>query len=289
MVVTPDGGFFGTIGGGRLEYEVLAGAQTALAGEARNAEFRDWPFGPNLGQCCGGSVTILTEIFDSATILPPSFAGARRSAGRLVTAGRLGPASRMLRTILSGPASKRRRISRTPREAITTELTEIFGDQRTPVLLFGAGHVGRALVLALAPLPFAVRWIDSRADQFPQFVPANTPRSRHSSDPDSEIDRAPKGALIVVMTHSHPLDYAITAKALQRRDFSFVGLIGSRTKRARFASQAQADRAHRCRHRAARLSDRAREIKGKEPAVIAAAVTAQLLMAREQAANSDAR
>jgi xanthine dehydrogenase accessory factor len=144
------------------------------------------------------------------------------------------------------------------------------------VILFGAGHVGRALSLALAPLPFALRWIDSRENAFPERAPANATLVR-SADPPAELAAAPDGALILVMTHSHPLDLAIVAEALRWNRFGFVGLIGSETKRARFLSQM----------RAAGLPETALAklvcpigvpgVPGKEPAVIAACVAAQLL------------
>ncbi len=148
------------------------------------------------------------------------------------------------------------------------------------VLLFGAGHVGRALALALAPLPFAVRWIDSRLDAFPERAPSNFKLLR-SAEPPAELAGAPDGAIILVMTHSHPLDLAIVAEALRQDRFGYVGLIGSATKRARFESQM----------RAAGLPEAAigklvcpigiPGVSGKEPAVIAASVAAQLLMIDE--------
>ena len=64
-MLQPDGGFYGTIGGGRLEYEAIAAARAALAAGRGKAQFRDWPLGPNLGQCCGGMVKTLTETFDA--------------------------------------------------------------------------------------------------------------------------------------------------------------------------------------------------------------------------------
>jgi xanthine dehydrogenase accessory factor len=144
------------------------------------------------------------------------------------------------------------------------------------VYLFGAGHVGRALALALAPLPFQLRWIDSREAAFPVHAPANATRVR-SGDPPAELAGAPDGAFVIVMTHSHPLDLAIVAEALRQDRFGFVGLIGSATKRARFLSQM----------RAAGLGEAALAklvcpigisgIEGKEPPVIAASVAAQLL------------
>ena len=152
--------------------------------------------------------------------------------------------------------------------------------QGAPVVLFGAGHVGRALALALAPLPFAVRWIDSRAEAFPALTPKGFALVR-ASDPPAELAGAPDGALIVVMTHSHPLDLAIVSEALRQNRFGYVGVIGSATKRARFESLL----------RKAGLPDSALAklvcpigipgIGGKEPAVIAASVAAQLLLAVE--------
>jgi xanthine dehydrogenase accessory factor len=163
-----------------------------------------------------------------------------------------------------------------------TSFRESFGEVTTPVLLFGAGHVGRAVVLALAPLPFTVRWIDSRPDQFPQHVPQNVV-TVCTDAADRELDEAPRDAMVIVMTHSHPLDFDITVAALQRETFEFVGLIGSDTKRARFVNWARqmgvADR------RIDRLicPIGVPEIKGKEPAVIAAGLAAQLLIVRERA------
>ena len=145
------------------------------------------------------------------------------------------------------------------------------------VYLFGAGHVGRALALALAPLPFQLRWIDSREAAFPERSPANATLVRTTDSP-AELAAAPDGALVIVMTHSHPLDLAIVAEALRQDRFGYVGLIGSATKRARFLSQM----------RAAGLAEAALAklvcpigiagIEGKEPPVIAASVAAQLLV-----------
>ena len=159
---------------------------------------------------------------------------------------------------------------------------EQFGEVRDAVLLFGSGHVGRAVVLALSQLPFSVRWIDSRSDQFPDYVPANVVTVR-TDEPEREIDSAPAGAFVVIVTHSHPLDYSIAASALRRADLGFVGLIGSATKRARFASQAR--QLGLSEQQIARLvcPIGLPEIKGKEPSTIAASVAAQLLIARERA------
>ena len=150
------------------------------------------------------------------------------------------------------------------------------------MLLFGAGHVGRAVVLALAPLPFAVRWIDSRPDQFPQYVPQNVV-TVCTDAADRELAEAPGDAMVIVMTHSHPLDFEITVAALRRKTFDFVGLIGSETKRARFVNFARQMGLDESGLDRLVCPIGVPQIKGKEPAVIAAALAAQLLIVRERA------
>jgi xanthine dehydrogenase accessory factor len=154
------------------------------------------------------------------------------------------------------------------------------------VLLFGAGHVGRALVLALAPLPFAVRWIDSREDAFPVHRPSNVAPVL-TPNPEAEVARAPAGALVLVMTHDHALDLAITAAALQC-PFPFVGLIGSDTKRARFERRFRELAIPEERIAVLACPVGLSGIAGKEPAVIAASVAAQLLLERERLASPQA-
>lgn len=151
------------------------------------------------------------------------------------------------------------------------------------VFLFGAGHVGRALAQALAPLPVALTWIDSREGAFPTALPANT--SAVTTDcPEAEVTAAPADTAFLVMTHSHALDLELVRAILARGDFRYCGLIGSRAKRARFT---QALLARGCNPAAiARLTCPIGlpGIAGKEPAVIAAGVAAQLLTLRRSTA-----
>jgi xanthine dehydrogenase accessory factor len=156
---------------------------------------------------------------------------------------------------------------------------EIHGEVCTPVLLFGAGHVGRALVLSLAPLPFAVRWLDDRDDAFPAHLPPNAKAVR-MWDPQAESAEASPHSLILVMTHDHPLDMAITTAAL-RRDFPYVGLIGSATKRARFERRFRELGVPEETIRSLVCPIGLPGIEDKDPAIIAASVTAQLLQVRE--------
>ncbi len=280
VVLQPDGGFFGTVGGGRLEYEAIAAARAVLAAGRGKAQFRDWPLGPNLGQCCGGMVKTLTETFDRSDLVTVHRFEQAEKAGAFDAMSRLADDGRIVRTLTPHEPAKERAATTMPFNK--TSFHESFGEVLTPVLLFGAGHVGRAVVLALAPLPFAVRWIDSRRDQFPQYVPQNVVTVRTDAVA-CELDEAPRDAMVIVMTHSHPIDFDITAAALQRDAFEYVGLIGSDTKRSRFVNWA--------RQMGVTSSQIGRlvcpigvpEIKGKEPAVIAAGLVAQLLIVRERA------
>jgi xanthine dehydrogenase accessory factor len=103
----------------------------------------------------------------------------------------------------------------------------------TPLWLFGAGHVGNALVRVLGGLSFQVTWVDGREGVFPESLPANVSVLR-SDVPESEVPGAPAGAFYLVLTHSHDLDYEIVRAILRRDDFSWAGLIGSDTKARRF-------------------------------------------------------
>lgn len=142
--------------------------------------------------------------------------------------------------------------------------------------LFGAGHVGQALVDVLAGVDCNITWIDSREQQFPERVPANA-RVEFSEAPQEEVAAAPEHAFYLVMTHSHALDFAIIERILRRDDAGFAGLIGSRTKRVIFE--------RRLRERGVPQAAIDRmvcpiglpDIAGKAPGVVAIAVAAQLL------------
>ncbi len=161
------------------------------------------------------------------------------------------------------------------RDGLARRLTA-YRESLPRLVLFGAGHVGQALVRALRPLPCRLRWLDSR----PGLEPAE-----HAPDP-AAIRTEPTD-LVLVMTHSHALDLAIVEARLKAMDFAWLGLIGSATKRRRFerqltASGIPADRLARLVCPIGLAS-----IKGKEPAVIAASVTAQLLTVMEAMATND--
>lgn len=152
--------------------------------------------------------------------------------------------------------------------------------------LYGAGHVGRAIVRALEGIHCRVSWIDARDSEFPADLSAPHIQRLCVEPVEAEVAAAPPGAYYLVLTHSHALDLAITEAILRRGDFAYLGLIGSKTKRARFV--------HRFEARGIAPNVLARltcpigvaGIAGKEPEVIAVAVVAQLLALSSQAAHT---
>ncbi|HUR90892.1 MAG TPA: xanthine dehydrogenase accessory protein XdhC [Ramlibacter sp.] len=169
-------------------------------------------------------------------------------------------------------------------EVVTPEdaslLEQRLAPKLAPLALFGGGHVGRAIVTALAPLPFAVTWIDSRDEIFPAAVPANV-QCEHSDPVSAAVALLDAGSRVLVMSFSHAEDLDIVAACLarlrERDDLPYVGLIGSRTKWATFG--------HRLEQRGFGEEELARitcpiglpSIAGKQPEVIAASVAAQIL------------
>src|ERR1700744_6358724 len=101
------------------------------------------------------------------------------------------------------------------------------------IVLFGAGHVGHALITLLGNLPCVVQWVDERDELFPDEVPANV-QVEATDTPDAIVDHAPAGTYFLVMTHNHALDFALAARIMRRRDFTYFGMIGSKTKRVKF-------------------------------------------------------
>ncbi len=316
MLVTADS-MVGTIGGGHLEYRAIETARTQLA-QGPCIVFRRFALGPSLGQCCGGVVDLLFEYeaaeglgwidvlarqlrAGSAVVMATAIDGKRHvrwvlsnqvawpdgPASALIDSATRELAQQMLGTpgacpILTGePPSTADRYG--PR-LLRVERVEPFD---LDVVLFGAGHVGRALVGVLGGLPCRVTWVDHRDDEF-GLAPSDNVILECTDTPEYEVDAAAPGACFLVMTHSHVLDFSLTARILARGDFRYFGLIGSLTKRRSFES--------RLRGQGVSVDTLTRitcpigtdGVIGKEPSVIAVAVAAQLLQVREGRVRVDA-
>ena len=283
MVVTKTG-LAGSIGGGKLEHRAMAQARAILALEPGSWRVQDYPLGPLLGQCCGGRVRLLVEHLESApegegpfevTLsdrVERSFPGEGRGPA---TDSDLGPGlgSHQSNTLM-GSLRRGTIEARGPLPTAGARFLEPVETESLPVYLFGAGHVGRALAARAGGLPLHIAWHDSRAEM------AETPGVFLADEAEmvAAAAGAPEDAAVVIMTHDHGLDYRLVAAALGSRA-RFVGLIGSRTKRARFLKRLAAEDVD-----AARLTCPIGlpGISGREPEVIAIATLAQLLMLKSR-------
>ncbi|MEP4246722.1 xanthine dehydrogenase accessory protein XdhC [Tateyamaria sp.] len=206
----------GTIGGGALEYELAQNARRVTQDTtSRHA------LGPDLGQCCGGAVEVITEIYDLARVkaLPEHL-------------------------IARGPSATPLTIERILKEfrnqGITPHPQKIDGWFIEPVSppdralwIWGAGHVGRALVDVLHKVPgLALTWVDTARDRFPEYIPDGV-TAIPTPDPARLALHTPTDADHLILTYSHEIDLAL-CHALLTHGFQSCGLIGSATKWARF-------------------------------------------------------
>lgn len=279
MLVTEDG-IAGTIGGGELERAAMQRARELL--QTGKAALLRMALGPELNQCCGGSVTLVFEPFASADRAWVRTLGAAAEMPdpvfRLV---RIDAAGNLRREWSGDAEAGEVGDFRTTPDGDGLLIRERVNPPAPALWLFGAGHVGRAVVPALLPLGFAITWVDGRAGFLPD-PPLAQVRQLELAMPELVVDEAPPGSLFLVMTHSHPLDQAICEAVLRRDDFAYLGLIGSETKRARFRKRlAEAGiRPHAIDRLFCPIGLPA--IKSKEPAAIAASVAADLLIRRER-------
>jgi len=255
-----EGGQIGTIGGGRLEHDAVTQA-------LRGTRVDHVALGPGVGQCCGGAVTLVTEVFDAQSLPAPHDPYHLRH----VTGTARTPLA-----IQRGMLAMRNAKFATPLVFSDGWLLEPLQPPARDLWIFGAGHVGRALVQVLAPLPdFRITWVDTSPDRFPEDV-ADGVTLLPAKNPADVVRFAPGGAEHLILTYSHALDLEICHRLLLH-EFAQAGLIGSKTKWARFRSRlrnlghtdAQISRIH-CPIGQPEL--------GKHPQAIAVGVAATLLL-----------
>jgi len=290
-----------TIGGGALELAAIGHARAFLgrlsppdpSSPCWQRDVLDLALGPSLGQCCGGHARLLFEAFTAgerhalealARTVDPAALVARptESGGELQIISnrkehgeRPLPVTRALREMLAGTRPRAPLLIRGAK-GHSPWFVEPLARTMVPLHIYGAGHVGRALVRVLEDLPFRVTWADTAAHRFPDAVPPFV-AAHVSPDLPALAAAAPADATHIVMTYSHALDLAICHAVLRRGQFGHLGLIGSATKRARFL------------HRLAGLGISPPMLQrltcpiglagvgAKEPAMIAISVAAQLV------------
>lgn len=288
-------GTVGSIGGGRLEWQATLAARELLgirdAGPVRIAELI---LGPDLGQCCGGRVELWLERLARDDL--PWLSEAARSGLRARDQRPAPPApANVLITELKGGKAAHRPQRSTP-GAVSLQLLraadggvtllEPLPAQRPRLWVFGAGHVGQALVRLLAELAlFDITWVDSRPELLPPDLDACI-TTHVCSEPVDLIDVAPTGTRYVVLTHDHALDYELCRSILRRGDSSWLGLIGSASKAARFRSRLLRDGISREGLSGLTCPIGIPGIASKLPASIAIAIAAQLLQLSSAATST---
>nr|WP_315592187.1 xanthine dehydrogenase accessory protein XdhC [uncultured Cupriavidus sp.] len=276
MLVTADD-LVGTIGGGHLEWRGMDIARAMLA----NRHVKGNPhrrieriaLGPTLGQCCGGVVKLAFEVLGADDLawldaVHGAFAAGRSLERTVPLAGRISTTA-----------------SRALLPSVTLHADDTWHDTLVPdemhVVLFGAGHVGHALVKVLATLPCRVHWVDERDTLFPGGLPDNV-EAEATDTPEAVVDQAPPGSYFIVMTHSHALDQQLCERIFRRTDFAYFGLIGSKTKRAKFEHRMVEHGIDPARLPEMTCPMGVAGITDKAPAMIAVAIVAQLLQVRDQ-------
>lgn len=214
------GGEEGTIGGGALEYTAIQQARRLLSCGGKNIVRQHFALGPDLGQCCGGMVSVLYERFEAESA--PQLVGSTYFARSLHTGEQFED-----RELLRGCVL--------PMLSEEMFVEEILAPKRC-VWLYGAGHVGRAVVHHLAPQSgVEIFWWDAKQSRFPEGLPENV-RCLPTELPTEVLKFAPNQAEHLVMTYSHAQDLTI-CHAVLSRGFRSLGLMGSQTKAARFRSR----------------------------------------------------
>jgi xanthine dehydrogenase accessory factor len=311
MIVTT-GEVNGTIGGGHLEFKAIEIARDLIAADGPRALHR-FALGATLGQCCGGVVNLLfepvladadwvetvaarTAVEQECVVVTPVSGDVRSGKlildiidGKCVVAtGTLGSSSLDEEAKVAAQAMLRRSQStllKTCAGDRSAQAVEYFFDHIRAidfhVVLFGAGHVGRALVNVMSGMACSIDWIDSREDEFPASLPDNV-NCICTDAPESEVMRARPGSYFLVMTHSHALDQALCEHILRRDDFAYFGLIGSQTKRRQFERRMSARAVSSAQLAKMTCPIGEAGIVGKEPATIAIAVAAQMLRRRSE-------
>ncbi len=285
----------GTIGGGRLEYLAIQTAQEVLSEkDTENDQILSVPLGPELAQCCGGYVDILISKLTISDLNKFNQLNYDNGNTLLVTEWRDSCSQRQIVAGSKLPDHFSLPVRRAAESCLEKRGTEIVSstemdftmvqsleEEEFKVVVYGAGHVGRQVVQSIAPLPCHVYWIDERAKEFPETIPANADRIV-APNPVTKIATLPQDAFHLVMTHSHQRDLEICEALLRRSDEAYIGLIGSATKKAKFRKRL-ALRGYSDQQTARIICPIGLDhLSGKRPAEIAASVAADILMRHQQ-------
>jgi xanthine dehydrogenase accessory factor len=222
MYVWADG-IHGTIGGGNLEFQAIKSARRLS--ETGQTDIKSYPLGPQLGQCCGGFVKIVTEYYDEKDVanLKDKNLNVRSISGKTEAPQNV---KELVKKYSTGEISLDHTLS-------DGWLIEKVITEKASIWIWGAGHVGSAILSLLAPMPnLDVFWLDTDASRFPNLEFSNVHKIVYDT-PDKFVKRAQSNAEHLILTYSHKIDLEICNEIL-KHDFKWAGLIGSKTKFTRF-------------------------------------------------------
>ena len=260
----------GTIGGGALEHQATQHARSLLA--TKEKALTHTALGPKLNQCCGGAVTLFTEVFTAETLPEPNSLIARPTNDPAMPLA----VKRLLATARNQGALPAPHL-------LQGWMIEPLAHPTRQLWIWGAGHVGRALIHTLAPLSdLHITWIDTAPSRFPDTIPDNT-TALPVETPTNATELAPRNAEHLILTYSHALDLDLCHRLLLH-GFQSLGLIGSQTKWARFQSRLRA-LGHTPQTIAKITCPIGDPSLGKHPNAIAIGVAAQLLRPTAQAGH----
>ena len=219
-----DSGQFGTIGGGELEYQVTRLAKKIIINN-KGSRIKKFSLGPDMGQCCGGAVELLIEILDETKVKFISV-----DDGFFARPVFKDEKSLNVQALIKSYRNKSVPIKTSFKDGW---LFEPVTKEKELIWIYGAGHVGTAIANILSKLnQFSVTCIDTSEDRYPDSFP-KTVEKLITKNPARIVQYAPSETHHLILTYSHALDLEICHQLLQH-NFATAGLIGSKTKWARF-------------------------------------------------------
>lgn len=279
----------GTIGGGNLEFQAIEQGRKLLDRPDLPHLIQDYPLGPLLQQCCGGHVRLLLERLDASDLFwLGDISGQSHNAEAILLETRLDgrmprkSLHRASETALSTGDQTAVFLARVgkpiagarPPKTRCAALLEYIPAVLPTVMLYGAGHVGQAIAHILSITDFPVRWFDNREDYTGRHDALS---AELLADLPEMLAACPDEAIHLIATHNHELDYEIVRALLKRGDFAFCGLIGSKTKRARFLRRLREDGIGKAAISRLTCPIGVPELTGKAPATIAISTVSQLM------------
>lgn len=221
MLVTANGLYEGTVGGGKVEAKAIAESQRLLLEDNVESHFLQWHLKNDVGMTCGGSVKFYFEVFNRHV---------------------------------------------------------------WPIVVFGAGHVGQALVRLLLNLDCRVMCIDSRQDWLDKLPESSSLVKQLQLNMPDAVAMLPDNAFVVLMTMGHTTDKPILLEILKTREFPYIGVIGSKAKAVQLYKDIdEAGLPVACKEKF--FCPVGLDIGTNHPYEIAISVVAQMLQVRDQLAE----